>query len=131
MSANRVQAAERLIAEAEKHMKTSFIALKFSPDVDSAIEAYDKGDILYFFLFLIRFAAAIQLKNASEYKRAIEVYLKVAAMNESRRSYFNAGKALDSASGCCRDLEDLDGVLAYADQGLLAFYIQVKKSSFF
>jgi len=102
MSANRVQAAERLIAEAEKHMKTSFIALKFSPDVDSAIEAYDK--------------AAIQLKNASEYKRAIEVYLKVAAMNESRRSYFNAGKALDSASGCCRDLEDLDGVLAYADQ---------------
>lgn len=76
--------------------------MKFSPDVDSAIEAYDK--------------AAIQLKNASEYKRAIEVYLKVAAMNESRRSYFNAGKALDSASGCCRDLEDLDGVLAYADQ---------------
>ena len=50
MSANRVQAAERLIAEAEKHMKTSFIALKFSPDVDSAIEAYDKGDILYFFV---------------------------------------------------------------------------------
>jgi hypothetical protein len=45
MSANRVQAAERLIAEAEKHMKTSFIALKFSPDVDSAIEAYDKGAI--------------------------------------------------------------------------------------
>ena len=87
--------------------------------------------IFYIFLFLIRFAAAIQLKNASEYKRAIEVYLKVAAMNESRRSYFNAGKALDSASGCCRDLEDLDGVLAYADQGLLAFYIQVKKSSFF
>jgi tetratricopeptide (TPR) repeat protein len=83
-------------------------------------------------MLLIWFLAAIQLKNASEYKRAIEVYLKVAAMNESRRSYFNAGKALDSASGCCRDLEDLDGVLAYADQGLPAFHISyyIKISSF-
>ena len=62
------------------------------------------------------FLAAIQFKNANEYKEAIKVYLLVALHNENRGSFFHAGKALDSASACCRETKDDDGVLAYADQ---------------
>ena len=37
-------------------------------------------------------------------------------MNENRSNPFNAGKSLDAASAACRDIGDMDGVLAYADQ---------------
>ena len=46
----------------------------------------------------------------------MKILLRVARLNENRASYFHAGKALDSASACCRETSDLDGVLAYADQ---------------
>ena len=42
MNAQRIQKAEQLIAEGEKHLKTSLF--KWTPDIDSAIEAFDKGN---------------------------------------------------------------------------------------
>ena len=42
MNTNRIQKAEQLIAEGEKHLKTSLF--KWTPDTDSAIECFDKGN---------------------------------------------------------------------------------------
>ena len=42
MNAQRIQKAEQLIAEGEKHLKTTLF--KWTPDIDSAIEAFDKGE---------------------------------------------------------------------------------------
>jgi len=100
MNAQRIQKAEQLIAEGEKHLKTTLF--KWSPDVESAVESFDK--------------AAIQFKNASDFTNAVKVLLRVARLNENKGSHFHAGKALDSCSACCRESNDLDGVLAYADQ---------------
>jgi len=100
MNAKRIQDAEKLVKKGDEHLKTTMF--KWQPDVDSAIECFDK--------------AIIQFRNASDHKNAISMLLRVAKMNETRGNAFHAGKSLDSASAACRDIGDLDGVLAYADQ---------------
>jgi hypothetical protein len=42
MASTRIQKAELLVAEGDKHMKTSMF--KWAPDFDSAIDSYDKGN---------------------------------------------------------------------------------------
>jgi tetratricopeptide (TPR) repeat protein len=51
----------------------------------------------------------------------VKLLLKIAELNENRSNFFNAGKALDNASACCRESNDLEGVLAYADQAANLF----------
>ena len=58
----------------------------------------------------------IQFRNASDHASAIKLLLRVAKLNENRGNNFHAGKSLDQASASCREMGDLDGVLAYADQ---------------
>ena len=41
MNAKRIQDAEKLVKKGEEHLKTSMF--KWTPDVDSAIECFDKG----------------------------------------------------------------------------------------
>ena len=43
MNAERIQNAEKLVAEGKKHLSTGLF--KWKPDVDSAIECFDKGKI--------------------------------------------------------------------------------------
>ena len=49
-------------------------------------------------------------------------------MNENRSNPFHAGKSLDAASAACRDIGDMDGVLAYADQD--SWFILLPSSNF-
>ena len=41
MNAKRIQDAEKLVKKGEEHLKTTMF--KWTPDVDSAIECFDKG----------------------------------------------------------------------------------------
>ena len=42
MNTKRIQDAEKLVKKGEEHLKTGLF--KWSPDIDSAIECFDKGD---------------------------------------------------------------------------------------
>ena len=48
MNAERIQKAEKLVAEGKKHLSTGLF--KWKPDVDSAIECFDKGKLIFFVL---------------------------------------------------------------------------------
>ena len=41
MNTKRIQDAEKLVKKGEEHLKTGLF--KWSPDIDSAIECFDKG----------------------------------------------------------------------------------------
>ena len=41
MNAKRIQDAEKLVKKGDEHLKTTMF--KWQPDVDSAIECFDKG----------------------------------------------------------------------------------------
>ena len=43
MNTKRIQDAEKLVKKGEEHLKTGLF--KWSPDIDSAIECFDKGKI--------------------------------------------------------------------------------------
>ena len=42
MNTKRIQDAEKLVKKGEEHLKTGLF--KWSPDIDSAIECFDKGE---------------------------------------------------------------------------------------
>ena len=52
MNAERIQKAEKLVAEGKKHLSTGLF--KWKPDVDSAIECFDKGKLIFFRLQYVR-----------------------------------------------------------------------------
>ena len=43
MNTKRIQDAEKLVKKGEEHLKTGLF--KWSPDIDSAIECFDKGNL--------------------------------------------------------------------------------------
>ena len=45
MNTKRIQDAEKLVKKGEEHLKTGLF--KWSPDIDSAIECFDKGYFRY------------------------------------------------------------------------------------
>ena len=45
MNAKRIEDAQKLVKKGEEHLKTGIF--KWSPDIDSAIECFDKGLCLF------------------------------------------------------------------------------------
>ena len=58
MNAERIQKAEKLVAEGKKHLSTGLF--KWKPDVDSAIECFDKGKLIFFIFFSFRTKNVLQ-----------------------------------------------------------------------
>ena len=100
----KVKEAQKHIAEAEKALKTSFVSLKFKPDVDSAADEYRSAAKCY--------------KVARKYRESKDTYLKASELFESISGYFHAAQCLDEAILCCKDLggKDLKEVPDHAEK---------------
>ncbi|VUZ41766.1 unnamed protein product, partial [Hymenolepis diminuta] len=88
--ANKLVEAEELMKKAQKCMKTSF--LKWSPDVDSAVDYYTKAAVIY--------------RNFKKSQEAADLYIKIADLHAQNGSFFHCAKAYESAALLYRDLND-------------------------
>ncbi|VDN96764.1 unnamed protein product [Rodentolepis nana] len=93
--ADKLAEAEELVKKAQKCMKTSF--LKWSPDVDSAIDYYKKAIVIY--------------RNLKKLQEAAELNLKIAELHGQNCSFFHCAKAYESAALLYRDLGDYKKVI--------------------
>jgi len=97
---------------AEKHLKTSPLKLKFSPDWDPAGDEFSR--------------AATAFKVAKDYEQAKTCLLRAVDCYKEIHSIFQAGKMLDQAVIVSRDMGKLEDVASLAERGAL-MYRQVNK----
>nr|CAB3264200.1 gamma-soluble NSF attachment protein-like [Phallusia mammillata] len=95
----KIQEADKLVEEAEKHLKTGFF--KWRPDYDSAASCFQKAGILY--------------KNAKCHEKASATFLKLADSHYRNQSRFHAGKAYEEAAQVYKDMKDFSKALAHFD----------------
>nr|CDS30986.1 Gamma soluble NSF attachment protein [Hymenolepis microstoma] len=93
--ANKLTEAEELVKKAQKCMKTSL--LKWSPDVDSAIDYYKKAVVIY--------------RNLKKFQEAADLNMKIADLYAQNGSFFHCAKAYESAALLYRDLGDYNKVV--------------------
>jgi len=105
MSNAKIQEAEAEIKRAEKYLKTSMF--KWNPDYDSAGDCYSK--------------AATAYKLGGNKKMAVETFDKACEMYKQMRTLFQAARMLEQAVLLSRDLDDMDGVVKYAERGALLY----------
>ncbi|KAL5964297.1 Gamma-soluble NSF attachment protein [Taenia solium] len=92
--ANKLDQAEELIKRAQ-NLKTSF--LKWSPDIDSAVEYYSKAAVIY--------------RNARMLQESADIYMQIADLHAKNKSFFHCAKAYETASLLFRDLGKFDKVV--------------------
>ncbi|CAG0893308.1 unnamed protein product [Cyprideis torosa] len=112
MSADsKIKEAQKHIADAEKALKTSFISLKFKPDLDSAADEYKSAAKCY--------------KVARKYRECKDTYLKACELYENLKGYFHAAQCLDEVVLCCKDLgaKDFEEIPNHAERAT-KLYIQ-------
>lgn len=97
---------------AEKHLKTSPIKLKFSPDWDPAGDEFSK--------------AATCFKVGKNYEESKKCLLRAVDCYKEIHSIFQAGRMLEQAVMVCRDQGQLEEVKELAGRGAL-MYRQVNK----
>ena len=95
----KVREAESLVAEAEKHLKTSFF--KWRPDYDSAAASFQK--------------AALAYKNGKALEKASETYVRLADCHYKNNSRFHAGKAYEDAASVYKEMKDFGKAMAHYD----------------
>lgn len=105
MSSSKIQEAEAEIKRAEKYLKTSMF--KWNPDYDSAGDCYSK--------------AATAYKLGGNKPKAIETFDKACEMYCQMRTLFQAARMLEQAVLLSRDVNDMDGVVRFAERGALLY----------
>jgi len=97
---------------AEKHLKTSPLKLKFSPDWDPAGDEFSR--------------AATAFKVAKDYEQSKKCLLRAVDCYKEIHSIFQAGKMLEQAVLVSRDMGKLEDIAKLAERGAL-MYRQVNK----
>ena len=72
MNTKRIQDAEKLVKKGEEHLKTGLF--KWSPDIDSAIECFDKGDFPKFSKTFPSLGKNIDSRNFCSYFFHAEIF---------------------------------------------------------
>jgi len=98
---SKVAEGEEHVRKAEKYLKTSF--LKWSPDYDSAGDEYSR--------------AATSFKVAREMDRTLDCLNKACECYKMIKSLYSAAKMLEQAVLICRDTNQLDKIVDYAERG--------------
>ena len=97
---------------AEKHLKTSPLKLKFSPDWDPAGDEFSR--------------AATAFKVAKDYQQSKKCLLRAVDCYKEIHSIFQAGKMLEQAVLVSRDMGQMEDIASLAERGAL-MYRQVNK----
>jgi len=95
------------LSQAEKYLETSVWKLKFSPDWDSAADAYNK--------------AAICFKVAKNWMACKDAHMRASEGYANSGSLYHAGKQLDNAILVCKEQNDLTEVENLASRGGLLY----------
>ncbi|XP_078138473.1 gamma-soluble NSF attachment protein-like [Centroberyx gerrardi] len=105
MAAEKINQAHEHLANAEKHLKTSF--LKWRPDYDSAAAEYSK--------------AAVAFKNARMLEEAKQAYLLEADAHTNNKTLFHAAKALEQAGMMLKELGRLSEAVTLIERSSLMY----------
>ncbi|CAF1292067.1 unnamed protein product [Rotaria sordida] len=96
----KIKEAEEHIRQGEKYMKTSF--LKRKPDLDSAIDEFDKACTCY--------------RVAEKYDQCRDLSLRLAELQIQKGTPFFAGKSYEQAAQMTLQLQDLPTAAKYYDR---------------
>lgn len=99
-SAAKVKEAQDHVKQGEKHLKTSFT--KWKPDLDSAIDEFDKGCTCY--------------RVAEKYDLCRDLSVRLADLQIQKGSTFFAAKSYEQAAQMAQQLEDLPTAATYYDK---------------
>eukprot|EP00052_Salpingoeca_macrocollata_P034268 m.11017 g.11017 ORF g.11017 m.11017 type:complete len:370 (-) comp6226_c0_seq1:29-1138(-) len=102
---SRVKAAEDLLQEAEKSVKTSMF--KWKPDWEIAGDLYDK--------------AALAFRTAKELQRSKETYIKAANAHKQYKALHHAGRSMEQASAVAKDQKMMDESVQLIREACLFF----------
>src|SRR5690348_3699892 len=97
---SKIREAENHIQQAEKYLKTSF--LKWKPDLDSAIDEFDKACTCY--------------RVAEQYEKCKDLSLRLAELQIQKGTPFFAGKSYEQAAQMTEQLKDLSTAAKYYDR---------------
>lgn len=103
--AAKIAEGEDHVKKAEKYLKTSF--MKWSPDYDSAGDEYSR--------------AATSFKVAREMTRTLDCLDKACECYKMIKSLYSAAKMLEQAVLICRDTNQLDRIVDYAERGAMLY----------
>lgn len=98
-STAKIKEAEDHIREGHKHMKTSFFKRK--PDIDSAIEEFDKACTCY--------------RIAEQYEQCRDLAIQVADLQMKSDKLFFAAKTYEQVAQMSQQLKDLPMAKKYFD----------------
>ncbi|CAF1231517.1 unnamed protein product [Rotaria sordida] len=96
----KIKEAEEHIRQGEKYMKTTF--LKRKPDLDSAIDEFDKACTCY--------------RVAEKYDQCRDLSLRLAELQIQKGTPFFAGKSYEQAAQMTLQLQDLPTAAKYYDR---------------
>ena len=98
-STTKIKEAEDHVREGQKHMKTSFFKRK--PDIDSAIEEFDKACTCY--------------RIAEQYEQCRDLAIQVADLQMKSDKLFFAAKTYEQVAQMSQQLKDLPMAKKYFD----------------
>ncbi|CAF1399878.1 unnamed protein product [Rotaria magnacalcarata] len=96
----KIREAEEHVKQGEKYMKTSF--LKWKPDLDSAIDEFDKACTCY--------------RVAEKYDQCRDLSIRVAELQIQKGTPFFAAKSYEQAAQMTQQLQDLPTAAKYYDR---------------
>lgn len=96
----KIKEAEDHVKQAEKYLKTSLT--KWKPDVDSAIDEYDKACTCY--------------RVAEKYDQCRDLSIRLAELQLQKGTTFFAGKSYEQAGQMAQQLQDLTTAAKYFDR---------------
>ena len=96
-SSAKIKEAEGHIKQGEKYLKTSFT--KWKPDIDSAIDEFDKACTCY--------------RVAEKYQQCRDLSLRLAELQIQKGSTFFAAKSYEQAAQMTQQLQDLSTAAKY------------------
>ncbi|CAF0967710.1 unnamed protein product [Rotaria sp. Silwood1] len=96
----KIKEAEEHIRQGEKYLKTSF--LKWKPDLDSAIDEFDKACTCY--------------RVAEKYEKCRDLSLRLADLQIQKGTPFFAGKSYEQAAQMTQQIQDLLTASKYFDR---------------
>jgi hypothetical protein len=96
----KIKEAEDRVKQGEKYLKTSLT--KWKPDLDSAIEEFDKASTCY--------------RVAEKYEQCRDLSLRLADLQIQKGSTFFAAKSYEQAAQMTQQLKDLPTAAKYYDK---------------
>jgi len=103
----KLEEAEEHVRLAEKHLKTSPLKLKFSPDWDPAGDEFGR--------------AATAYKVAGKFEEAKKCCLRACDCYKEVHQIFQAARMLDQCVIICKEMNKFEDIAGYATRGALMF----------